>query len=307
MVAPDSYAGRFQAAVQVAATVRPLQAKPVLILGDSTMGEGFSARIADQTAGGRVRFVNGSIPGASLRTWYYLLREVDPERSAFSVIVLPVDAYDDEDGPWDRDDNANDVRIVVPALRISDVAEWTRSFRKWDARWRAFCEAMLKGLVYRQDLRDLLSHPGERLARVDESSANIARWAYDYDGRNQEFNPADREIQAMIHRQPSPQTGVYKAYRTYWLGKLMAPYGHGTRFLIVRAPRNPLPIARYARYDSQSSIRTAKSRANVVVADEDLFDDLERPNYFCDALHMNSAGRRLFSSRLASLVLRVFF
>ena len=272
------------------------------------MGEGFSARIADRSAGPGVRFLNGSIPGASVRAWYYLLREVDPQRNAFSAIVLPVEGYDDEDGPWDRDDNVNDVRIVESALRIGDVVEFTRSFRKWDARWQAFREAMLKGLVYRNDLRDFLAHTEARLTRVEASNAHAADWSYDYAGRNQEFDSANQEIQAMIRRPPSPQTGIYKRYRTYWLGKLMAPYaGNATRFLIVRAPRNPLPIARYPRYDAQSSIRSMASRRNVVVADEHLFDDLEQPRYFFDPLHMNSVGRQAFSSRLAALVLQRLF
>lgn len=272
------------------------------------MGEGFSARLADQSAAQRVRFVSGSIPGASVRTWYYLLREIDSQRDAFSVIVLPVEGYDDEDGPWDRDDNLNDARIVESALRMSDVVAFTWSFRRWDARWQAFREAMLKGMIYRNDVRDFLAHPEARVARVKASYAHVFEWSYDYNGRSEEFDPANQEIQSMINRSRSPQTGVYKHYRSYWLGKLMTPYtGRGTRFLIIRAPRNPLPIARYARYDPQSSIRSLVSRPNAIVADEHLFDDLEQPRYFYDPLHMNSAGRRAFSTRLADLVLQLAF
>jgi hypothetical protein len=308
MVAPASYSGRFRAAIQGAAKVSPAGAKLVLVVGDSAMGEGFSARIADQTAGHRVRFVTGAVPAASIRTWFYLLRELDPQRNRFSVIVLPVEGYDDEDGPWDRDDNTNDMRLVVSALHIGDVVEFTRSFRKWDARWLAFRDVMLKGMVYRNDLRDFFSHPQQRLTEVQASEAHGSEWTYGYGGRNQDFDPASHEIQTMIHRPPSPQTGIYKEYRTYWLDKLVAPYARkGTKFLIVRAPRNPVPIARYARHDPRSSIRSLASRRNVVVADEHIFADLEQIPYFFDALHMNSAGRRLFSSRLAALVVERFF
>jgi len=303
LVSPESYAGRFRTAVRNAAKLRPAPEKTVLVLGDSAMGEGFSARVADQAAARRARFVNGAIPAASLRTWYYLLREIDPRRDRFSVVVLPVEGYDDEDGPWDRDDNTNDLRIVAPALRLGDIVEFTRSFRKWGPRWQAFRESAFKGLVYRNDLRDFLSHPQTRMAQVEASDAHASEWTYGYEGSGRIFDPASKEIQAMIRRLPSPQTGIYKQYRAYWLDKLIAPYaGTGTRFLIVRAPRNPLPIARYPRPDPHSSIRSIAARVNVTVADERLFDDLEHPQYFFDTLHMNGAGRRKFSSRLAEMV-----
>ena len=308
LVAPDSYAGRFRAAVRTAAGAPSTRAKLVLVLGDSAMGEGFSARIADQTAARRVRFVNGSVPAASLRTWFYLLREADPQRDKFSVIVLPVEGYDDEDGPLDRDDNTNDLRIVIPALRLADTPGFVRSFRKWPARWQALREATFKGLVYRNDVRDLLTHPRARLAQAEAHDVHGPEWSYGYEGNPRTFDPAAKEIQAMIDRSPSPQTGIYKRYRTYWLDRLIAPYaGSGTRFLIVRAPRNPVPIARYPQPDPHNSIRTITARHKVSVADEHLFDDLEQPQYFFDALHMNAAGRRQFSARLASLVLERFF
>jgi hypothetical protein len=36
----------------------------------------------------------------------------------------------------------------------------------------------------------------------------------------------------------------------------------------------------------------------VVVLPEDQFTDLEKPKYFADILHLNSAGRLIFTSRL---------
>jgi lysophospholipase L1-like esterase len=40
----------------------------------------------------------------------------------------------------------------------------------------------------------------------------------------------------------------------------------------------------------------------VTVLDENLFGDLERPDYFFDAYHMNAEGRSVFSPRLARAV-----
>ena len=43
-------------------------------------------------------------------------------------------------------------------------------------------------------------------------------------------------------------------------------------------------------------------KPGVTIADEHLFEDLQRPDYFFDVFHMNHKGRELFSRRLAALV-----
>src|SRR5437016_635586 len=91
---PNSYAGHFLAAVRNARAVQSGGTKPILLLGDSRMNEGFSAKIADGLAGG-LRFVNAAVPGSSLRTWYYILRAADPGRDRYSGIVVPLDDFDD--------------------------------------------------------------------------------------------------------------------------------------------------------------------------------------------------------------------
>lgn len=272
------------------------------------MEEGFSEQIGDKVAAGRVRFVNAAIAGSSLRSWFYVLRELDPGRNAYSVIVVPLEDYNDEDGPWDRDDDVIDLRVTASALRLTDIAGFTRSFRDWGARGQALQGAVLKGFIYRDDLRDFLRHPAGRVSTVRLNDEHAAEWIYGYTGRSQVFNERDPVFQGLSHRPASPQTGRYKRYRAYWLDRLMAPYAaNGTRFLLFRVPRNPLPIARYGRYEPLSSVRALASRPAVVVADEGMFDSLEQPQYFFDALHLNGAGRRLFSNALAAFILQRFF
>ena len=64
----------------------------VLFLGDSTMGEGFSARIADGARARACDLSTARSPERVSRPGITPLREVDPQRNAFSVIVLPVHA-----------------------------------------------------------------------------------------------------------------------------------------------------------------------------------------------------------------------
>ncbi|HEU4419173.1 MAG TPA: hypothetical protein VFT55_09560, partial [Planctomycetota bacterium] len=47
-------------------------------------------------------------------------------------------------------------------------------------------------------------------------------------------------------------------------------------------------------------------RSHVHVLDPNLFADLERPEYFYDALHMNQLGRRQFTERLADTLRQRF-
>jgi len=93
---PNSYAYRFLTIVRLVRSVATTARKPVLVLGDSRIAEGFSAKVADGVGHG-VNFVGAGVPAASLRAWFYILREADPSRDSFSAVVLPVDDYEDED------------------------------------------------------------------------------------------------------------------------------------------------------------------------------------------------------------------
>lgn len=318
---PDSYAGRFIQTVRQARAAPEDSQKPVLVLGDSRIGEGFSAKIADGIGGGR-RFINASIPGASLRTFYYTLREADPSRDRYSRIVIPVDDYDDEDGVWDRDDILTDVRIVLPALRWTDVPQFVTSYRGPAARWEILRETVFKGLIYKDDIRVLLRDPVARLSSVREFQAHATDWTYQYPGHAGDLAglkweaPPRRvsypsEIPAPIlaglrevyERQPAPQTGRHKQYRQRWFRELIDPYRRSsTRFFIIRIPSHPLPAPHYALPDPDSAVRSLRSTPNVSVEDEHAFEYLERPEYFFDALHLNEKGRTLFSKALAEAV-----
>ena len=75
IVEPESYAGQTEMLLKSeAADSAPAQ---VLVLGDLRIAERFSARLANQSAVGRLHFVNGAVPASTLRCWYYVLRDLD--------------------------------------------------------------------------------------------------------------------------------------------------------------------------------------------------------------------------------------
>ena len=90
---PDSTAG---SVVRAQMTIRhdyEPDRRNVLVLGNSRIGEGFSALLADAASGNDdLHFINGSIAGTTPRVWYYLLRAIDPDANRFSAIALMVDS-----------------------------------------------------------------------------------------------------------------------------------------------------------------------------------------------------------------------
>src|SRR5258705_9254493 len=61
----------------------------VLVIGDSQVGEGFWAGLANKSeAGSGLNFVQGGIPGATLRVLYYYQKILDPNRDRYKAIVV---------------------------------------------------------------------------------------------------------------------------------------------------------------------------------------------------------------------------
>jgi hypothetical protein len=66
------------------------------------------------------------------------------------------------------------------------------------------------------------------------------------------------------------------------------------------------PVVRPAPpFQRTSVIREFASRQDVLLVDEHLFDELERPEFFADAVHMNGPASDRFSTMLAEEVRRL--
>ena len=75
-------------------------------------------------------FGNIAIAGASPRSWYYMLRDTDPTARLYRAIVIAVESYDDADKWGDEADNDADLSYVIARLRLSDLWEFSRSYRR---------------------------------------------------------------------------------------------------------------------------------------------------------------------------------
>src|SRR5271165_5951255 len=77
LIEPQSYAGETELALRQASA-----RDAVVVVGDSRIAEGFSATVANGVTHGAPFFVNASVHGSTLRCWYYLLREANPNPGA---------------------------------------------------------------------------------------------------------------------------------------------------------------------------------------------------------------------------------
>ena len=319
---PDNSAGSFELTLANEAA-RDYWAKPVLVLGNSIVVHGFSPRLANwlQQARG-YQFSSVAVPANWERCWYYLLRDLDPKRTRYSVIVIPVESYDDRD--LHADDLADlimDARFLAVRLRLSDVPYFAASFRSFDRRLEALRLTLLKGLVYRNDLQAFLADPAKRIATL-KSRRQYADWdSYMYDGFHATLEGltldsekgtvtfpaglslADRQvIETGLLEQVPQQRGYLGDYRRRWLGRIVTRYqGTSTRILFMRPPFIALPRRYPPPPTGRSAVREFASQPGVLLLDEHAFDDLERPELFADLRHLNTKGRVQFTTRFVRL------
>ena len=108
----------------------------------------------------------------------------------------------------------------------------------------------------------------------------------------------------LLLRDAPPLTRELAEYRRRWFGAIIARYrGTRTRLIAVRLPRGPV-VRPNLPADEGGTLREYAARGELALLDEHLFDELERPELFGDALHMNAAGGERFSLKLAREVRR---
>jgi hypothetical protein len=277
--------------------------KQVLVAGDSRMA--FYPRIADpMTRQTCCIFGTISVPGTSPRCWYYQLRYVDPTARRYAAVVIPSDDYDDQE-QW-PDARESDLPYLLPRLELRDLIEFPRSFLDRKLQWVAFRGVLLKGYGYRTDFQDFLTHPAERLEKVRVAKEGSAGWFYNYELAEDRVTVEQRQsIEESFLRDRPVDTGRGTAYFRYWYGRILDHYrSTETKIIFFRLPRGPVPPPSHPP-KRDGAIRQLASKLNVIVFDEHLFDELERPELFYDDMHMNREGATRFTRMLAAEIARV--
>jgi hypothetical protein len=297
-----------------------------LVVAVGTSRFGLLPRVANEmTPRPDYVFRSVAVPGTDARTWYYLLRDLDPSASRYHAIVIGLDDYFDEDVGEDPAEDIRGLHYLIARLRLADVVQFASSFRSPYRRWEAFRGSLLKGLVLQPDIREFLSQPVARIKLSRLARRGKAEWAYNWGGDPESlagleidwanwkarFPPGASESQResvqdiLLHR-PQPQLGRQAEFQRIWLGRIIGRYRNSrTRIVFIRLARGPIPRPDYLTPKNSSSIRELAALPNVLLADEHAFQSLERPEFYKDALHLNREGSARFSRMLAVEIRRL--
>jgi hypothetical protein len=325
LLEPESSAGLFELTFR---RERRSQAENgdnlIVTVGDSRFA--YLPRQANElTAKSGYVFRSAGTAGSDPRSWYFMLRDLDPTASRYRAVVIGVDDYDDEDSFVDLGDDIRALHYAIVRLRLSDVPGFALSFRTWPHRWEAFRGGLYKGFVLQRDIQAFLDNPGKRYADVELTNRGWSDWTYNYneDPRSlaglsidwktwkANFPPGADDgqrasVEATLLRPVAPQTGQFAAFRRRWYGSIIDRYrGSRTRIVFIRLARGPVLRPESLVRKKSASIRELASRPNVRLVDEHAFDSLERPELFKDALHLNREGCARFSAMLVEQVGRV--
>ena len=296
----------------------------IVTVGDSRFA--YLPRLSNElTAQSGYVFRSAATAGSDPRSWYYMLRDLDPTASRYRAVVIGVDDFDDEDTGEDHSDDIRALHYAIVRLRLSDTIEFARSFPSWSLRWEVFRGALFKGFVLSRDIQAFLSKPRKRIEEVRWNDRGFPIWTYTYneDPRSLAglqidwaawkaiFSPQADQVQIdtvnnVLLRPVAPQTGRFASFRKLWYGRILDHYrGSRTKIIFIRLARGPIPRPDNLAPNKSASIREFASRPNVFLANEHAFDSLERPELFKDALHLNRAGCARFSRMLVEEVGRI--
>lgn len=318
---PDSSAGMFELVLQRERMAQTVNGDNMVVtLGDSRFA--YAPRIANElTSQTGYVFRHAGVPGTNARTWYYMLRDLDPSAQRYRAIVFGVVDYDDVDYAADPSDDIRSMHYVIGRLRWSDAFDFARSFHSRQLQWQAFRGALFKGLVYQADVRAFLAQPlkriryirerhagyEERTYRYVESADSMAGLEIDWSAWRAKFPPGadlnQHETVNVLLQKPASQNGLTAEYRRFWFGRILDRYrGSRTKIIFVRLPRGAVPPPANLVENTSSSIREFASQSKVLLCDEHTFEGLERPELFKDGLHLNREGVARFSPLLAEKI-----
>jgi hypothetical protein len=316
---PDSTTGLFELILwREQLAQKTLGDNVVLTMGDSRFGIVPKISNALEPETGYV-FRSAGVAGTDARSWYYMLRDLDPAADRYRAVVFGVDDYSDEDGPSEPDDDIRALHYCIARLRVTDVLDFARSFHSFDAKMEALRGGLLKGIVYQADLHGYLASPKSRTREVKFRRGGFEEWTYNFLGTDAsmvgltidwseltaQFPPGaaanQREtVESFLLRRPEPQTGRLAAFRREWFGRILDRYRNSrTKIVFVCLPRGPVPRPAWLARPAGSVIREFAMRPNVLLMDERFFEPIEHPEFFADGMHMNRPGVALFSTMLA--------
>jgi hypothetical protein len=318
---PRSTAGTVLLARRVADAQYIAGKKNVLVIGDSRAGEDFSPELANAVdPGAGVNFVGLGLPGTSPRVWYYVLRDIDPDRKRYAAVWMATDSLRDDQVYSEPVNRGLDSAYLAPLLRLSDIWTYPMSFSDPKLRWQAVWNILFVGGTLQDDMRAFARHPLDRIREVHLWEKAYPDWVRAYQGRTgtvptPEELPAAATTGSRQQRQAALELAGYLqrvknnayiprsvgfAYHEEWFGAIARAYS-GTRVQLglLLIPRGPYREQYPGEIAPEGSVADLARSGLIKLAPASLVTGLERPKFFFDRLHLNRAGRIEFSKRFA--------
>jgi hypothetical protein len=311
---PDSSAGWITRHTRFEPLARPPIEQPsVLLLGDSTMGEAGDERALRERLGGRGTCTNAAVPGSTPRVWPGLFAQLPAPPGGWRYVVVGLRDYDDDGAGGPMGERRHDLSFLGPTLGLGDARVIAAEFRDPAARRDVWLAALCKLHAWRRDLQDLLTAPWQRYLQVRRQFGWL-RWGQPYAGRDGSMAGIAVDGDRIVGLRPEQAEDLAQlthlvwrrhcvdesAYRRRWLGALVdRATATGAQVVFVRMPSQLLPRAA-ARVPATAVIDELARRPGVHVLPFDTFAELERPECFFDALHVNRAARERFTELLAA-------
>jgi lysophospholipase L1-like esterase len=328
-IEPDSTAGSVVATTLAINRYYDPARRNILVLGNSQIGEGFSAPLADAASErSDLHFINGSVAGTTPRLWNYLLRHVDPNADRFAAIVMTVD-YDAHE-QTDFTNYTLDTSYAIPLLHIGDLIDYPASFTAADQREHARRAILFPLQTLHTDVAAFVEKPRRRIHDVTQARQDWLAAVAAYPGRDEALPqlpidvvtglPSDwgthaAELRPLLENyfrnlRASAPPGLQEANQVYlrtWIGRIAQRYrAHGVPVIVFCMPRGPWKSSLLPVPTLNVALAELRDADQILVLPGDAFTALEQPQFFFDTLHMNRAGRerfsQMFAQRIAALI-----
>ncbi len=336
---PDSYSGRVEETSRRFAALRAATPdRQVVVMSNSTGGACVTEQLVEnelRAAGWPLAVANLSAGGSTARSWYHLLRHEAVRRDTTAAVVLgvhPQGLTEDADNP--------DLEIVKTRLALSDAAVLPWSYAERERQLQVFTQVFFRTPFFRDDLRDFLHDPPDRLAaaalarkeeerfakgwrraigrRIDLTSARLdAAGKLDLEAlspRLRENRQLVRQLDGLLQRRAArgnvpgaPMT--LETEQAAMLRKTVEMLGaRGVPVVVAITPQSPFPLPGHRIDPLERLIAELRAEGHQVALFHDLamLDVVESPEHFSDLLHVNAGGAEIYSRGLAAFLARAF-
>jgi hypothetical protein len=324
ILSPESIVGTAAYYLRYERQREPSHRKDVLVIGDSQVGEGFWAGLANSNSPqSDLYFVQGGIPGATLRVLYFYQKILDPNRDRYKAIVICLPTYRKKSSTEAEhlNDRMLDADFLLPVVGAREYLDFSSTYTTEEKRLEVASKVLVHGMSYKLDFQNLVFHPFMRMRLVAWRRWIKDRVALDYAGRDESMvglrydsrtgaiqfpdrlSEGERALVTDYLLHPGAvDADHYDEYSRQWIERFIERYrGTQTTLVFVRLPGEVLPQADEIRRNGPfaSYMPLLRNSPGIRVIEEDAFYPLEDPRYFFDTLHMNREGRRLFTIQLS--------